>query len=137
MQTLAIGEDKDFDADNRRDAFRVPVVRPGDLTCCVTAGDVRFEGRPANISMTGMYVRKRASDPIDLQIGDEVEVALRSGGEFTQLAAVVRRLGRDGYGLFFPCSIKNRVIDPPPEIRRIVMELQRRWMAHRSDLGLL
>ncbi len=119
--------------DNRRESFRVPIVNPGDLQCVLTFDGITFEAVAMNISMTGVYLKRRNRDPVALKIGDEVHVQLVSHDQFIELDAVDRRMGDNGYGLFFPCTLRGNTIAPPPEFRRLVMELQRRWMATRSD----
>jgi hypothetical protein len=120
--------------DNGRESFRVPIVNPGDLRCLLTVAEKTFEAAAVNVSMTGVYLERRPRDPVELKIGDEVHVQLLSDDQFIELDAVVRRMGDDGYGLFFPCTLRGNTVAPPPEFRRLVMELQRRWMASRSDL---
>ncbi|MEM0926998.1 MAG: PilZ domain-containing protein [Planctomycetota bacterium] len=122
------------DEPNRRESFRVPVLPSMELRCEVSTRGYRFEGKATNISMTGVYVEKQRTDPVELQLGDRAQVRLSCDGDTISLQAQVRRLGHSGYGLFFPITLKGSVIDPPPELRRIVMELQRRWMAFRSDV---
>lgn len=135
VQTFSSRERPEAPDDNRRESFRVPIINPDDLKCVLTLHGETFETHPSNISMTGVYIKRRASDPFELTIGDELHLRLITPEQQIKLDAVVRRLGYHGYGLFFPCTVRNDVIDPPPEIRRMVMDLQRRWMATRSDFA--
>jgi len=121
--------------DNRRESFRVPIVDAGDLRCRLTVRGHTYQGQPSNISMTGVYIQRRLSDPIELRIGDEIDLQMTSRDQQIDMDAIVRRLGINGYGLFFPRTMKGDTIAPPSEFRRMVMELQRRWMATRSDLA--
>ena len=105
-----------------------------ELRCEISARGYRFEGKATNISMTGVYVEKHRTDPVEFDLGDRAQVSLTCDVDSISLNAQVRRLGQSGYGLFFPATLKGTVIDPPQELRRIVMELQRRWMAFRSDV---
>ncbi|MEM6469001.1 MAG: PilZ domain-containing protein [Planctomycetota bacterium] len=133
VQTIQREALKRDDGPNRRESFRVPVLASMELECELLVKGKRFEGKATNISMTGVYVEKQLSDPMELHIGDPAQVRLSCAGDTISLQAQVRRLGQNGYGLFFPVTMKGPVIDPPQELRRIVMELQRRWMAFRSD----
>ncbi|MCC9601175.1 PilZ domain-containing protein [Stieleria sp. JC731] len=119
--------------DNQRQSFRVPIVRRDDLHVEINFRGMDFEARPDNISMTGLFIRSHDRDPVKFQIGDEATLTLTCNGESTELEGIVRRMGRNGYGFFFPACVRFEQVDPPPEVRRIVMELQRRWMMYRTD----
>ncbi|MEO1617332.1 MAG: PilZ domain-containing protein [Planctomycetota bacterium] len=121
------------DGPNRRESFRVPVMPAMELRCEVWARNYTFEADVSNISMTGVYVEQRRSDPVQFHLGDTAKVRLTCGEDTITLQAIVRRIGHNGYGFFFPITVKGSVIAPPQELRRIVMELQRRWMSFRSE----
>lgn len=119
---------------NRREAFRVPVSDDWGLTVTLFAGKNRFQTKANNISMTGVFVEMPTGQSLDLKIDDQVRARLSMDDMNVTVDAVVRRSVESGYGLFFPESMKGEHVTPPPEIRRIVMELQRRWMTLRSDV---
>ena len=121
------------DGANRREAFRVPVIVESGLEVSVTANGEQTNAEPTNISMTGVFVELAEGSRIQPNIGDELHVQLATDELSIGLDAVVRRKEKDGFGLFFPASIKGEHVNPPPVLRLIVMDLQRRWMMHRKD----
>ncbi|WP_149498424.1 PilZ domain-containing protein [Roseiconus lacunae] len=121
------------DDDNRRQSFRVPILRRDDLQVLIHFRGMEFEGRPENVSMTGVFIKASDRDPVQFQIGDEARLVLTCNDESIEMKGVVRRIARNGYGFFFPACLRFHQVDPPPEVRRLVMELQRRWMMYRTD----
>ncbi|OYP39112.1 PilZ domain-containing protein [Rhodopirellula sp. MGV] len=121
------------DDDNRRQSFRVPILRRDDLRVWIQFNNLEFEARPDNISMTGVFVKASDRDPVKFQIGDEARLTLACNDETIEMEGIVRRMGRNGYGFFFPACVRFEQVSPPPEVRRMVMELQRRWMMYRTD----
>lgn len=124
---------------NRREAFRVPVIDDFNLRCVITRHGECIEAKATNISMTGVFVElpelielpERGSDRI--MIDDKMDVSITLDKWNVVLASVVRRQEDHGFGLFFPATIRGHNVEPPPMLRRIVMDLQRRWMQHLRD----
>ena len=119
------------EAANRREAFRVPVIDDSGLEISLNAGD-QCQVKPTNISMTGVFVDLQNDSLINIKLGDEFQVKLALNKLSIDLDAVVRRQDGDGFGLFFPMSMKGGHVNPPPVLRQIVMELQRRWMTFKK-----
>lgn len=120
--------------ENRRESFRVPVIEDSGLRVTLISGKERCESKPTNISMTGVFVEVPKDRTIPLDINDELRARLSMNKTEIELEAIVRRIEPNGFGLFFPEAFKGEHVDPPPTVRRIVMDLQRRWMMHRKDL---
>jgi hypothetical protein len=68
-------------------------------------------------------------------VSSRVEVTLDFETDHETLEAIVRRRRGSGCGLFFPASMKDEELDPPATLTRIVMNLQRRWLARRIRSG--
>ena len=118
---------------NRRQTFRVPLWDSSGLYAQIRTEETELQVTPTNVSLTGIFVQPRGDDWLDLELGDNVEVNLDFEGQALSYLGVVRRCENNGFGLFFPVTMNAEEIDPPPELTRIVMELQRRWMArHRK-----
>ena len=115
---------------NRRDTFRVPLWDSSGLSVQIRKDETQRLVTPTNISLTGIFVELRPDDWLDLAQDDDLEVILEFEGEAQSHHGVVRRCEDNGYGISFRDSMNGEQIDPPPGVTRIVMELQRRWMAH-------
>ena len=126
-----VDEDKP-DAPNRREAFRVPVCEESGMKSMIITKGKQLKVRPTNISMTGVFIEVPKETADEFQVDDQVEVAMALEKWQVTLDAIVRRKQDHGYGLFFPATIKEEHVEPPPILRRIVMDLQRRWMLHRN-----
>lgn len=118
---------------NQRLTFRVPVGYSSGLAVQIRKNEIQRSVTPTNISLTGIFVELRSDDWLELALDDELEVILDFEGERQSCRGVVRRCADNGYGLFFPESMRGMILDPPPKITQIVMELQRRWIARRSE----
>lgn len=117
---------------NRRQDFRVPIHDSSGLSAQIRKGQSLVSVMPLNLSVTGIFVELTRDDWIDFSQDDELEVILDFEGESQSHNGVVRRCADNGYGLFFPKSMKGKELAPPAELTRVVMELQRRWMARRA-----
>ena len=120
---------------NRRQTFRVSLWDSSGLTTTVRFGERDIEVIPTSVSLSGVFVE--LPDPLEteLYVGREVEVTLDLDTENETLEAIVRRRRGSGCGLFFPASMKHEELDPPAGLARIVMSLQRRWLARRIRSG--
>ena len=117
---------------NRRQDFRVPIHHSSGLSVQIRKGDRLISVTPTNISITGIFIELPRDDWIDFEQDDQMSVILEFEGEKQDHRGVVRRCADNGYGLFFPKSMKGNELDPPAELSRVVMELQRRWMTRRA-----
>ncbi len=105
------------DVIQRRDTVRVQAVVPARLTA--TEGETA-ETTTLNLSVTGMLVK----DPLGLEIGTTVEVALEiddDGGPLLAVGTIVREGGRDEKGIHI--SDVSRV--DQNRLMRFVTERQR------------
>ncbi len=115
----------------RRQSFRVPLNESSGLKVRILTEGRLVEVIPTSLSLTGVFVVVPPNEWIDLAQGDILEVILEFENETHTYHGSVRRREVNGYGLLFTESMNGRQIEPPPDISRIVMELQRRWMALR------
>ena len=138
LDVNAIGEIRSFLASlhlldiNRREAYRVPLHECNWLTVSIRCGGESIAVIPKTISVTGIFVAPPPGRSLDLSEGDAVDITLGFEGQSQKLDALVRRCQPGGFGLFFKDSMTGEQIDPPPQLSRIVMELQRRIMNRRA-----
>ena len=114
---------------NRRQAFRVPLWESCGLKCEIRVDESLFLVRPTDISLTGIFVEFRPEDPVTLRVSDLVDVQMTMDGNTSTFRSIVKRVEGHGAGLFFARSRQAEQISPPSEITRLVMDLQRRWIA--------
>jgi hypothetical protein len=118
---------------NQRRSFRVPIVRSSGLSVQLQVGQRSLAATPINISLTGILVQLPESETLDLPLDTEVGCILQFRREKLQLHGVFRR--RDGsnrYGFAFRESLRGREATPPPALVRMVMDLERIWIADRE-----
>jgi hypothetical protein len=120
------------DESNQRQNFRVPVHESSGLSVQIRKDKKLLSVIAKNISVGGVFVELRPDAWIDLAQEDELEVLLEFEGITQSYRGVVKRRADNGYGLLFPDSMKGNEVDPPEELRQMVMELQRRWIARRA-----
>jgi hypothetical protein len=108
-----------------RSAFRVP-SGPGDHGVDLVGDDgITWHATLVNLSLTGMLLRFPGEGPT-LMPDQVVEISVKVGSEHVRLAGVVRRVGPDGVGVFFPDAVSS---SPENPIRRAVAALERDWHA--------
>lgn len=129
---LAANVESEDQGPNRRESFRVPVMEASGLSVRLVKRGTSVDGKPLNISMTGVFVKVPVKSEPDFELGDEVVAEISYQKSKLQLGAIVRRKENRGMGLLFPETIRDEHVNPPPLIRHIVMELQRRWMQGSS-----
>ena len=118
---------------NQRVSFRIPLWNSCGLSVQIRKDKFERLVTPTNISLTGIFVELRSDDWLEMAMDDELEVILDFDGEIQSCRGVVRRCELNGYGVFFPESMKEEQLDPPQKITRIVMELQRRSMVRHAQ----
>lgn len=118
---------------NQRRAFRVPIVRSSGLSVRLEVGRRSLAATPVNISITGILVELPESETLDLPLDSEVTCTLQFRREKLQLHGIFRR--RDGrhYGFAFRESLRGREAPPPAALVRMVMDLERIWIADREN----
>ena len=114
---------------NQRQTFRIPIHDSSGLSVQIRKDDKQYSVTPTNLSLTGIFIVLRPDDRLNLSQDDDLEVILEFEGETQMLHGIVRSCQDNGYGLLFPESMNSDQMNPSPEISRIVMELQRRWIA--------
>lgn len=119
---------------NKRETFRLEGSDVGQVFVEIRSGATTLPVTPISLSLTGMFVEPQKGAMVSLSPGDVVEILLEFEGRRAEHRAIVRRREGKGYGLSFGELANTK--DAVPEIRKIVMELQRRWLAkhkHCSD----
>jgi hypothetical protein len=111
-----------------RENFRMEVANVNELSVEIRKGNTYFTVKPTTLSLTGIFVEPRAGDWVSFAKGDEVEVIMEFEDKKLTNPAVVQRCESGGYALSFGTSASAKNADPDPQIRQIVMELQRRWL---------
>ncbi|MFK7738321.1 MAG: PilZ domain-containing protein [Pirellulaceae bacterium] len=123
---------------NRRRSFRVPVKDASGLLVEMEKDGKQIPVRARDISVTGICIENNFCPGDELKLEDEVVVQLEFEGNVDTIAGVVKRLEYETVGILFPDCLRGETIEPPEEIRRLVMQLQRRWIArdalHRRGL---
>jgi hypothetical protein len=121
----------------RRKSFRVPLSNQCGLAVNLIVGDRIIPAVPVDISMAGIFVILPHEHWLTFRESDNLEITLLLNDKFVQCRAIVRRNEHNGYGLFFPDSIKGEQLCPPEDLAAIVMELQREWLERRSKKKVL
>lgn len=123
---------------NRRRSFRVPVNDASGLAVVMSKDGMHIPVRARDISVTGISLENSFPEGVKIEQEDEVVIQLEFEGNVETIAGIVKRVGYETIGLLFPDSLRGEAIEPPDEIRQMVMQLQRRWIArdalHRRGL---
>lgn len=118
---------------NKRETFRLDVDDVEELVVDIRSGATTIPVKAITLSLTGIFIEPLSGGMLTLTKGNTVDVIIEFEGRTVEHPAIVRRRDGRGYGLSFGESIKTK--DAHAEIRRIVMELQRRWLAKHKHLG--
>jgi hypothetical protein len=117
---------------NQRETFRLDVENEDDLFIEVRSGVTSIPVRPITLSLTGIFIEPCKGGMLTLTSGRMVDLIIEFEGKTIEQSAIVRRREGKGYGLSFGELANTK--DAMPEIRKIVMELQRRWLAKHKHL---
>lgn len=118
-----------IDAHNKRRGFRVPNV---DDRIQIQLGG-RFASTPArarDVSLSGIFIEFPAEAP-ELAMGEELEMSIDYGNETAILKGTVMRQTPEGCGVVFEHAASTESPTPPSTFARIVMALERDWLASR------
>jgi len=120
-----------------RRSFRIPVVADAKLAVTMGYKEQSFKPRPLDLSLGGMLVELPKADATVLSVGDKVvaDLALEDDpGSFEAVSfkAEVRRVDEGRVGLAFPEVFQGGEIKPPPEYRKIIVQLERLWLRQRN-----
>ena len=110
-------------AEERRGAFRVPVMAPNELQVQVTQGAVSVPATAIDISVGGALLEIGLYDDVNLAINDYVDVKLAFEEVEVTLLGSVRRILARRYGVAFEYGPPA-----PPPLEHIVSSLRRRWL---------
>jgi c-di-GMP-binding flagellar brake protein YcgR len=116
---------------NRREAFRVPLWGSCGLTVEGNLRGQSLSARALDISLTGILLVFDADEAFELELGQPIQLTLRLDSDEQVLQAVFRRRQGEGYGLYFPETMQHQHAQSPQRLNKMVMELQRRWVARR------
>lgn len=120
-----------IDRQNRRRGFRVPVV--SDRFQTRLGGDLAaFATRARNVSLSGIFLEFPERMP-DIDIGHQIEIAIDYRNETAALSGTVTRRTKKGFGVVFEHAADARDPTPAAEFSRIMMLLEREWLAARLE----
>jgi len=125
MELMANVMAKEF---NSRQAYRVPVRKSYGLEAKIIDGTNEFDVTVKTISMTGIFVAFPVGPKPIFHVNDQFDTQLQFEGNEVRLPATVKRVRQEGVGLFFDNSIQDEEIEPPEDLARMVMALQRKWI---------
>ncbi|MDX1579089.1 MAG: PilZ domain-containing protein [Gemmatimonadota bacterium] len=115
---------------NRRRGFRVPVVS-GNLRVLLRGPFGQIEAPARDVSLSGIFVELDRHRMPDLHVQDSVELRMTLGDEDIILGGTVRRRTEEGFGIVFAHAADTSDPSPPAGLTRIVMFLERDWLAAR------
>lgn len=119
-------------AGDPRMAFRVPILKPQDLSIELRVAGTRVAGaRPLNLSLIGALV-ELPPDAAPIATDAAVELGLRRDGSDVTLRAEIRRNYGGRLALFFPDILEDGSLNPPDELRSMVRELELLWLRQRA-----
>ena len=117
------------DEQNRRRGFRVPILSDrfqshlrGDLASVPT--------RARDVSLSGIFLEFPDGTP-EIDVSDPVTVFVEYGHDRAELDGIVMRRTDQGVGIVFGHAANVESPTPPAELSRIVMLLEREWLAAR------
>ena len=116
-----------------RESFRVPVMAGVDIRCTLRLGDQSWPTSVVDVSLGGIQLEFRPGQEPDLEVGRHVTLDLALGPDAATLKAEVRRKQDRRVGLFFYEHFHFDEFRSPDAFRRIVLALERHWLATRCD----
>ena len=114
---------------SQRHGFRVPIRSSVALVTTLRIERESIVVTARNVSLTGIFVELPPDAARDWPLDLEVEVMLEFEGREVTTPGIVRRREPDGYGIFFPESVRGEELNPPPALVRLVSRLEARWLA--------
>lgn len=116
----------------KRETFRLEARDLTDVYVEIKKGATTVTANANSLSLSGIFVEPNGV--LTLKSGDVVDLTIEFEGKTVHHRAIVRRKEGRGFGLSF--GELSNTKDAHGEMRKIVMELQRRWLAkhkHVSD----
>lgn len=120
---------------NQRQSFRLGQPALKDLKVRLGIDDLWRTVLARDLSVTGLSVLWMDDEALELPHMSEIDVSLTLEGNTIMQPALVRRCDAKGLGLFFPEAMRGEHIDPPAELVALVLDLQRRNLAHQFGAG--
>jgi len=118
-------------------AFRVPVSTNAEVAVTMAREGMSMDATTVDLSLAG--VQLKLPRDVDLQIGERIPLVLRHAEESFPMQAEVRRVDRHAtearVGMWFPVCMRDGKLDPPPELAKMVGQLERRWLRGRPEAG--
>lgn len=121
---------------NQRAAFRVQVYSNSGLEVALRVNGKPVLTIPRNISYTGVYVEAHPDNDPQLSKGGIVDVELIYDEKTLLQRGVIRRRSINGYGIFFPESIKHEDVNPHPQLKNIVQLIHQQRANRWKSSGL-
>ncbi len=119
-------------AGDPRMAFRIPILKPGDLALELLVGSERIaDARAVNLSLVGTLIETPHGD-VPIPPGSEILVKLRHGTIKVEVRAELRRRYERKLALFFFDVLTDGALEPPDELRAITRELELLWLRQRA-----
>lgn len=115
---------------NRRRGFRVPVLT-SNLRVTLHGGFGTVEALARDVSLSGIFLEFERHRMPDVHVEDPVQIGIILGDESTVMDGIVRRRTGDGFGIVFSHAADTNDPSPPAAFARIVMYLEREWLAAR------
>ncbi len=114
-------------ATEHRRNFRIPLGADSglDVRVSIRGGEVR-PARPLDISIGGMLI-ELPDDP-DLEDAAKLDLEMRLDDDTVHIGAVVRHRCACRYGLLFADAVGEDRVRPLEPLRRLVDELEQRWL---------
>ncbi len=122
----------DLDETERRTAFRLPVSHSMGLSTNVTFKGKNNSVTPINLSLTGIQVRFSEDDVPDISIGDSVTVSIQLKEKAVEMSGIVLRRIDNRYGILFPDSLQDEMLEPPNLLMVIFKTLETQWLRTRE-----
>ena len=126
-----------MELNEERQTFRLGRDALSELSAYAVHAGRRYPVKIRDLSLTGVFMEVPLGLEVDFGKIEEFEIALEYNGQQQSHRGVVRRQAANGYGVFFPSSMKGEHIDPPTPLVRLVMELQRQRLAKLARIGML
>ena len=118
---------------DRRRAFRVPLIVPNVVTVSLTLGDRMWRPELRNISVTGALLKFHPAVADALPDRGRYELILNAAGTNAKVGAKVVRRAKDGrIAIYFPASTQLGEVVPPPDLGKVVRTLELAWLRRRS-----
>ena len=117
----------------QRNTYRVPVLDAGMIAAAVVKGEKTRTGRPIDVSMAGLQIAFPIDRDPEMKVGTMHLFILAAAGHRLRIAGEVRRSERRDnevrYGVFFKdLMTADGSMEAPPDLRRIVIFLERVWI---------